>query len=47
MEIKTEISIQDILNMGKRKNQTIDEHLIKNVYEYAKEKHKNQLRKSG
>lgn len=47
MEEKTDITIEDILYQGKRKNRTIDKHMIMKAYLYAKEKHKNQLRKSG
>ncbi len=47
MERKADITIEDILYEAKRKNKTIKEDTIKKAYEYAKEKHKNQLRKSG
>lgn len=47
MEEKTDITIEDILYQGKRKNRTIDKHIIMKAYLYAKEKHKNQFRKSG
>lgn len=47
MKEKTDITIEDILYQGKRKNRTIDKHMIIKAYLYAKEKHKNQLRKSG
>ena len=47
MEEKTDITIEDILYQGKRKNRTIDKHMIMKAYLYAKEKHKNQFRKSG
>ena len=47
MEEKTDITIEDILYQGKRKNRTIDKHIIMKAYLYAQEKHKNQLRKSG
>ena len=47
MEEKTDITIEDILYQGKRKNRTIDKHMIMKAYVYAKEKHKNQFRKSG
>lgn len=47
MEGKADITIEDILYEAKIKNKTIDGETIKRAYEYAKEKHKNQLRKSG
>ena len=47
MKRKKEISIEDILYQGKRKNKTIDRYMIIRAYKYAQEKHKNQLRKSG
>lgn len=47
MNRKTEITIEDILYQSKRKNITIDRYIIMKAYKYAKEKHKNQLRKSG
>lgn len=47
MEDKKEITVKDILQQGKRKNPTIQKELILRAYEYAKEKHKDQKRKSG
>ncbi len=47
MKVKKEINIEDILYQAKRKNKTINSKKILEAYEYAKEKHKNQLRKSG
>lgn len=46
-EITANITIEKILDEGKRKNKTIKEDIIKKAYVYAEEKHKNQLRKSG
>src|SRR5699024_1079473 len=39
--------IENILYEAKRKNKTIKEEMIKKAYNYAKKKHKYQLRKSG
>ena len=47
METKEEISIEDILYQAKKRNQSMNSKLIRKAYEYAKEKHKNQFRKSG
>ena len=44
---KSEIKIIDILYQAKRKNNTINKQLILKAYEYANQKHKGQLRKSG
>ena len=41
------INIEDILYQARRKNKTINSKKILEAYEYAKQKHKNQLRKSG
>ena len=47
MKEKTDITIEDILYQGRRNNKTIDKRIIIKAYLYAKEKHKNQFRKSG
>ncbi len=41
------IKLKDILIVAKRKGHNIDKNLIEKAYIYAKEKHKNQKRKSG
>ena len=38
MEEKADITIEDILYQGKRKNRKIDKHIIMKAYLYAKEK---------
>lgn len=47
MDGKNNIVIENILYEAKRKNKTIKEEMIKKAYNYAKKKHKYQLRKSG
>lgn len=47
MNEKSEIKIADILYEAQKRNYYINKYLIIKAYEYAKEKHKNQLRKSG
>ena len=47
METKEKITIEDILYQAKKRNPLINSKLIIKAYEYAKEKHKNQFRKSG
>lgn len=47
MKEKVNITIEDILYEGKKKNQTINRYWIVKAYEYAKEKHEKQFRKSG
>ena len=44
---KKEITIKDVITKGKRNNKNIDSNKIYKAYEYAKDKHKNQFRKSG
>ncbi len=41
------LTIKDILIVAKRKGHNINKNLIQKAYLYAKEKHKNQKRKSG
>lgn len=41
------ITIEDVLNQAKRKNININKYKIIKAYEYAKNKHENQFRKSG
>ena len=47
MKKEYDITIEKIIYQAKRKNRTINSQLIIKAYEYAKEKHKKQLRKSG
>ena len=47
MNKKSEIKITDIINEAKKRNYNINKYLIYKAYDYAKEKHKDQLRKSG
>lgn len=47
MRNKEEITIDKILYLAKKANNTIDRYMIIKAYKYAQEKHKNQLRKSG
>lgn len=47
MNRKKEITIEEVLYQGERKNKIIDRYMIIKAYKYAKEKHKNQFRKSG
>ena len=47
MDKKSDVTIEDILYQSKKNKTTNNQELIRKAYEYAKEKHKNQLRKSG
>lgn len=47
MEKNVNVTIKDVIKQGKKKNKGLDRNLIEKAYEYAKIKHKNQLRKSG
>ncbi len=39
--------IEDVINVAKKNNKHVDTKLIKRAYEFAKEKHGDQLRRSG
>ena len=43
----SQITIQDVINKKKEKSRRLDTRLILRAYEYAVNKHGNQLRKSG
>ena len=45
-EVK-EVTIEDVIAKRKAANRKADVKLIRKAYEYAKEKHGNQCRKSG
>lgn len=46
-ENKKEITIQDVIDLKKKKNRRVDSKLIMRAYKLAKEKHGEQKRKSG
>ena len=46
-EAKVEYTIEDIVSKMKKNNKKADIKLIMKAYNYAKEKHGDQLRKSG
>ena len=46
-KINDDINIEDLINEAKKNNRNIDKEEIIKAYKYAKEKHKNQYRKSG
>ena len=46
-EAKIEFTIEDIINKMKKNNRRTDTKLILKAYNYAKDKHKDQLRRSG
>ena len=39
--------IEDVINVAKKNNKHVDTKLIKRAYDFAKEKHGDQLRRSG
>ena len=47
MTVNDNITIEDVINTAKLKNKKIDSKMIRKAYEYAKEKHGDQCRKSG